>query len=67
MLMLVMENWNLDMLNVFFLAITMVLKGTSCGTLRPIISLLEEMLFFMKLLCCKIYLLMTLLTHVSRN
>ena len=49
--MLSMENENLDLLNVFFLAIRMVLKGTSYGGLILVRSLLAEMLFFMKLLC----------------
>ena len=55
------------MLNVFFLAIRMVLKGTSYSVLRPVRSLLVEMLFFMKLLCCEICLIMTLMTQVSKN
>ena len=35
-LVLIMEIWNLDLLNVFFLAIRIVLKVISCGVLRPV-------------------------------
>ena len=62
-----MENLNLDLLNVFFLAIKMVLKGTSYGVLRLVRSLFAKMLFVMKMLCCEIHLLMTLATQVNRN
>ena len=67
MLVLIMEKLNLDLLNVFFLAIKMVLKGTSYGVLRLVRSLFAEMLFLMKMLCCGIHLLMTLVTQVNRN
>ena len=62
MLALIMENWNLDLLNLFFLPVRMVLKGASCGALSPVRSLLVEMLFLLKLLCCEIFLLMTPMT-----
>ena len=67
MLMLIMENWNLDLLSVFSLAIRMVLKSTSCSALRPVRLLLAEMLFLMKLLCYEICLLMFLVKQVSKN
>ena len=68
MLVLIMEIRNIDMLNVFFVGYKNGFKGyINCGPLRPVRSLLTEMLFFMKRLCCEICLLMTLVTQVNIN